>query len=77
MVEVRPTRRPVEITDPPDPVELVARGTGVEPYPVRARLRLGVGREEAARSCPAPWGCWPPTAPSLAAANDDEVGPPA
>lgn len=52
VVEVRATRRPVEITDPPDPVELVARGTGIDPYPVRARLRLGVGPEEAARLVP-------------------------
>ncbi len=52
MTEVRPTRRPVEIVDPPDAVELVQRGTGVAPYPVQARLRLAVGADEAARVVP-------------------------
>jgi predicted DNA-binding transcriptional regulator YafY len=45
--EVRPARRPVEIVDPPDPVELVRRGTAVAPYAVRARLRLALPLAEA------------------------------
>jgi predicted DNA-binding transcriptional regulator YafY len=32
----------VEHVDPPDPAELVARGMAVEPYRIRARLRLPV-----------------------------------
>jgi predicted DNA-binding transcriptional regulator YafY len=50
--EVRPARRPVEITDPPDPVELVRRGTAVAPYPVRARLRIALPAAEVERAIP-------------------------
>jgi len=42
VVDVTPTRVPVELVDPPDPVALVARGVAVEPYAIQARLRLSL-----------------------------------
>lgn len=54
--EVRTTRRPVEIDDPPDPVDLVRRGMGVAPYPVQAVVRLPLGLDEARRLVPATVG---------------------
>ncbi|HEX7132329.1 MAG TPA: YafY family protein, partial [Iamia sp.] len=41
--EVRTTRHPVEIVDPPDPVELVQRANAVAPYAVQATVRLAAG----------------------------------
>ncbi len=38
--DVDVTRQPVDLVDPPDPLELVARGMGVDPYAVQARIRL-------------------------------------
>ncbi len=61
--EVRSTRRPVEIDDPPDPVELVQRGMAVAPYPVQATVRLAVGAEEAQRVVPATVGVHTPDGP--------------
>ncbi|HMJ77522.1 MAG TPA: YafY family protein [Iamia sp.] len=40
--EVRTTRQPVEIVDPPDPVELVQRGNAVAPYEIQATIRMPV-----------------------------------
>jgi predicted DNA-binding transcriptional regulator YafY len=40
--EVRTTRHPVEIVDPPDPVALVQRGNAVAPYEIQATVRLPV-----------------------------------
>lgn len=40
--EVRTTRHPVEIVDPPDPVALVQRANAVAPYAVQATVRLAV-----------------------------------
>jgi predicted DNA-binding transcriptional regulator YafY len=45
--EVRTTRHPVEIIDPPDPVALVQRANAVAPYPVQATVRLPVGLDRA------------------------------
>lgn len=61
--EVLSTRRPVEITDPPDPVELVQRGMGVAPYSVQATVRLAVGADEAQRAIPATVGVHTPDGP--------------
>ncbi len=40
--DVRTTRHPVEIVDPPDPVALVQRGNAVAPYEIQATVRLPV-----------------------------------
>ncbi|MPY95511.1 MAG: WYL domain-containing protein [Acidimicrobiia bacterium] len=50
--EVHVTKQRVEIQDPPDAAELVARGMGLGPYAARARVRLPVGPAEATRLIP-------------------------
>lgn len=42
ITELGSTRHPVEIVDPPDPVELVQRANAVAPYTVQATVRLAV-----------------------------------
>ncbi|GAA2772239.1 YafY family protein [Streptomyces rameus] len=51
-----PTGRPVEITDPPDPAELVSRNTANGPYPLSATIRLPVPLDQALRLVPATVG---------------------
>jgi predicted DNA-binding transcriptional regulator YafY len=48
--EVLPIR--VELVDPPDPAELVARGMAVEPYRIRARLRVPLPPDRAREVLP-------------------------
>jgi predicted DNA-binding transcriptional regulator YafY len=47
-----PTGRRTAITDPPDPVALVARGMAVGPYAVRARVRLPLPADRATAVVP-------------------------
>ncbi|MEU7408841.1 YafY family protein [Streptomyces sp. NPDC042638] len=51
-----PTGRPVEITDPPDPAQLVSRNTANGPYPLSATIRLPVPLDQALRLVPATVG---------------------
>jgi predicted DNA-binding transcriptional regulator YafY len=51
-----PTGRPVEITDPPDPAQLVSRNTANGPYPLSATIRLPLPMDEALRLIPATVG---------------------
>lgn len=62
--DVHVTRQPVAITDPPDPVELVARGMGVDPYAVQARLRVPLGAEAAQQVIPRTVGFHQPDGPA-------------
>lgn len=52
IVEVRSTGRRVELVDPPDPVELVARGMSVAPYALVATVRLALPIEAATALVP-------------------------
>lgn len=61
--DVHVTAQPVAIADPPDAVELVVRGTGVDPYAVRARLRLPLAAEAARRVIPLTAGLHEPDGP--------------
>ena len=63
VLEVRSTGRPVEITDPPDPVALVARGHGGGPLPRRARIRLALDAERAHALVPRTIGVHHPDGP--------------
>src|SRR5690606_30234765 len=58
--EVHVTKQRVDLDDPPDAVELVTRATGVEPYPLQARVRLPMGQDEAARAFSRAWGVHEP-----------------
>jgi len=63
--EVHVTRQPVELgDDPPDPEQLVARGMGVDPYAVQARLRLPLGADAALQVIPRTVGLHEPDGPS-------------
>lgn len=49
---VQVTRQPVEITDPPDAVDLVSKAMSVAPYAVTGRIRLAVGMDAAMQVVP-------------------------
>ncbi|MFI9242200.1 helix-turn-helix transcriptional regulator [Streptomyces sp. NPDC053086] len=51
-----PTGQPVEITDPPDPAQLVSHNTANGPYPLSATVRLPVPLDQALRIVPATVG---------------------
>lgn len=53
---LRPTGRPVEITDPPDPALLVSRSVATGPYPLRATVRLPMPPDQALRLVPSTVG---------------------
>lgn len=63
IASVDPTRQGVEIIDPPDPEELVARGMGVAPYAVHARVRLRLDADAAASVLPRTVGVHEPEGP--------------
>ncbi|HEX6238352.1 MAG TPA: YafY family protein [Acidimicrobiales bacterium] len=52
-----------ELADPPDPVDLVARGMAVGPYPLVARVRLPLGEAEALAVVPRTVGVHQPEGP--------------
>ncbi|MEU0052973.1 YafY family protein [Streptomyces sp. NPDC006309] len=58
-----PTGRPVEITDPPDPAQLVSHNTANGPYPLSATVRLPLPMERALRVVPATVGTHRPDGP--------------
>lgn len=61
--DVHVTTVRVELGDPPDPLELVARGMGVGPYAVQARLRLPLGADAALAVVPRTAGVHEPDGP--------------
>ncbi|MFB0617063.1 helix-turn-helix transcriptional regulator [Streptomyces sp. AGS-58] len=58
-----PTGRPVEITDPPDPAQLVSHNTAHGPYPVSVTVRLPLPMDRALRIVPATVGTHRPDGP--------------
>ncbi|MEU8467791.1 YafY family protein [Streptomyces sp. NPDC029006] len=57
------TGRPVEITDPPDPAQLVSHNTANGPYPLSATVRLPLPLDRALRLVPATVGTHRPDGP--------------
>ncbi|GHE15760.1 helix-turn-helix transcriptional regulator [Streptomyces alanosinicus] len=53
---LRLTGRPVDLTDPPDPAQLVSRNIANGPYPLSATVRLPLPLREALRLVPATIG---------------------
>ncbi|MEV6053142.1 YafY family protein [Streptomyces sp. NPDC052107] len=69
----QPTGRPVDLTDPPDPAQLVSRNIANGPYPLSATIRLPLPMREALRLIPATVGTHRPDGPD---ATLVEVGGP-
>ncbi|ANH92774.1 helix-turn-helix transcriptional regulator [Streptomyces sp. NPDC058319] len=70
---LQPTGQPVELTDPPDPAQLVSRSTANGPYPLTATVRLPLPLEQALRLVPATVGTHRPDGPG---ATVVEIGGP-
>ncbi|MEV5877037.1 YafY family protein [Streptomyces sp. NPDC052101] len=70
---VRPTGHPADLTDPPDPADLVSRNIANGPYPLTATVRLPLPLREALRIVPATVGTHRPDGPD---ATITEVGGP-
>ncbi|MDF3301848.1 helix-turn-helix transcriptional regulator [Streptomyces tropicalis] len=60
---LRPTGRPVDLTDPPDPARLVSRNIANGPYPLSATIRLPLPMSQALRLVPATVGSHRPDGP--------------
>ncbi|MBL1081688.1 YafY family transcriptional regulator [Streptomyces actinomycinicus] len=60
---LQPTGQPVQISDPPDPGQLVSHNTANGPYPLSATVRLPVPMDRALRLVPATVGTHRPDGP--------------
>lgn len=70
---LRPTGRPADLTDAPDPARLVSRNIATGPYPVTATVRLPLPLRSALRLVPATIGTHHPDGPD---ATTVEIGGP-
>lgn len=62
---IRPSGRPVELVDPPDPALLVSRSIAVSAYPLYVTIRLPLPLEEALRLIPSTVGTHRPENPDV------------
>ncbi|MBL1105430.1 YafY family transcriptional regulator [Streptomyces sp. 5-8] len=60
---LQPTGHPADLTDAPDPAQLVSRNTANGPYPLSATVRLPVPMDQALRLVPATVGTHRPDGP--------------
>ncbi|GLX53201.1 DeoR family transcriptional regulator [Streptomyces hygroscopicus subsp. hygroscopicus] len=61
---LQPTGHPADLTDPPDPAQLVSRNIANGPYPLSATIRLPVPLDQALRLVPPTIGTHRPDGPS-------------